>query len=332
MTSSEHEHGHENGHENGHEHTHGHDDHVFDEDMWAEFAQSLEEEGEVLSVFALKAIDRVINIRAGQPADVRHIIDVGSGPGVGSTAWATAFPTAIVTAADSSPSMLARAVARAERHDLGSRVRAVAAEMPAGLAGMEPADIVWASMSLHHVGDEIAALQTMYNALVPGGLVVIAEFPPSEGLMSIASPSIDLEAPELWQRVSAASSDWFVRMRASLPDHKESRPLEEMIAEAGFELVWSGIERMHLDAPLSDRERRLAIKLAVGLARRQLATHLSASDLAYLDALADPDDPRCLLRRDDVSINTAQLIVIARRSATAERNLICELRPVDAGQ
>lgn len=39
----------------------------------------------------------------------------------------------------------------------------------------------------------------------------------------------------------------------------------------------------------------------------------AADDLAYLDALIDPNDSRSVHHRDDVSLDAAQLIVIARK-------------------
>ena len=310
MSLSEHHHtDHRPEHHDDHRH-----DHLFDEAKWSAIAEATEEQGEVLSSFVATAIDWVSEIRGADTPDVEHIIDVGCGPGIAATAFAKAFPTAIVTAADSSPGMLARASARAQRLGVSDRVRTIEAQMPDGIAALGPADVVWASMALHHVGDEVAALRQMRSALRPGGLVVIAEFPPGEGLMSIASPSIEAEAPGLWPRLRTASNEWFALMRASLPQSKTSRPLEEMVNEAGLELVGSRVDRMHLDAPLSDAARRVATNLAIGLARRQLATFLAPDDLAHLDALSDTNDPRCVRNRDDVSLDAAQLILIARRA------------------
>ena len=286
---------------------------MFDEAKWAEMAEATEEQGEVLSAFVQRSIAWIKEIRGADAADPVHVIDVGSGPGVGATAFATAFPTSLVTAADSSPGMLARAQARAERLGVSDRVRTAAVEMPGGLATLDPADIIWASMSLHHVGDEVAALRAMNDALRPGGLAVIAEFPPDEGPMSILSASIEAEVPGLWPRLRVASGEWFAEMRASLPDSTSSRPLDKMISDAGFDLLRSQVERVHFDAPLSLPQRRVVAKLSVGLARRQLATHLAADDLAYLDALIDPNDSRSVHHRDDVSLDAAQLIVIARK-------------------
>ena len=312
MSTNEHEQ-----HNHGeHQHQHGHD-HVFTEEKWAAMAEATEEQGEVLSGFAAGAIAWVKDVLGTDAPDPTHIIDVGSGPGVASTAFANAFPGAVVTAADSSPGMLARAAARAERFGLGDRVRTVITELPGGLAALEPADLIWASMSLHHVGDEVAALKEMRGALRPGGFVAIAEFAPGEHLLSIESPSIEAEVPGLWLRLRTANMEWFGDMRAALPGHMPSRPLEEMIAAAGFEVLGSRVEHIHLDAPLSGPARRTAAKLAIGLARRQLESLLSPQDLAYLDALADPSDPRGVENRDDVSLNGAQLIIVARRGVNA---------------
>ena len=41
------------------------------------------------------------------------------------------------------------------------------------MPGLEPADVIWASMSLHHIGDEAAALRLLGELLAPQGLLAI---------------------------------------------------------------------------------------------------------------------------------------------------------------
>ena len=210
--------------------------------------------------------------------------------------------------------MRERAAARAERLGVAGRVTVAAAELPDDLSAVPHADLVWASMALHHVGDEVAALRSMSELLEPNGLIVLAEFPDGrrDRALSAMPLSIEAEAPGLQARLDEASRTWFASMRAGLAGSTQSRPLEEMVTAAGLELVGSRVERMRLDAPLPTGQRRIAVQY-LQMTRHQLADYLSADDLAVLDALTDPENDRCLVHCDDLAIDVAQLIVIARR-------------------
>ena len=292
-------------------HTHGHP--ILDEAQWAAMAESTEEFGELFVQFVSNSIARVNELRNPASGPIGRAIDIGSGPGVAACAFAAAFPKAEVVAADSSPAMLERAAARAERLGVSARFSTIEAELPNGLGGLGDADLVWASMALHHVGDEVAALRAMGRLLRPGGFVVVAEFPRNERRMTFITRAIDDEFPGLSDRIEAASAAWFSSMRAGLAGSTPSRSLEQMVIDAGLHVLDSRVDRVQLTAPLSTVARRALVR-NIQMACSQMAEHLDESDLHALQALCDPANERGLLRHPDLSIEAARLVVVAGQS------------------
>ena len=102
---------------------------------------------------------------------VRHVVDLGSGPGRYLEVFLSAFPGARGTWVDSSDAM--RELAEQELADLGERVDYVIGDVErvAGL-GLESAEVVVSSRVLHHFSP--ASLERVYRdvheLLVPGGL------------------------------------------------------------------------------------------------------------------------------------------------------------------
>lgn len=152
-----------------HDYQHGHD-------HWLAMLDHVELENEVFGAFVTDTAHRLIEIRGPAAPPVRRVLDIGPGPGVGTCAWARLFPEATVMALDASQSMLDRTTARAAAHGLGERVEVRLAELPAGLDGLVDVDVIWASMVLHHIGNEAAMLAALSDVLAPGGLLAIAEF------------------------------------------------------------------------------------------------------------------------------------------------------------
>ena len=134
------------------EHQHG--DHRFTEADWAGLAEHAEREGELFLNFVTDTAQWVGELRGFDAPPVRRVLDIGSGPGVGTCELARMFPEAHVVAVDGSPAMLDHTTRRAAAHGLDRRISTHLAELPDGLDGLEPADVIWASLSLHHVGDE----------------------------------------------------------------------------------------------------------------------------------------------------------------------------------
>src|SRR6476659_3710735 len=145
----------------GHRHDHGAD---FD---WEAMADKLEVDG----TFVLPLVETVV---AGLPAAgldtsaVVHVVDVGCGPGVVTCALAKHLPGAAVTGLDSASELLARLRARAAEAGLDRRVDAVEADLEHDLPPLRPADLVWASMVVHHVADPPGTLRRLGDLLRPG--------------------------------------------------------------------------------------------------------------------------------------------------------------------
>jgi SAM-dependent methyltransferase len=279
---------------------------------WHALVAHLELEGEAFLAFVADTAAQVQALRDGDAPPVRRVLDVGSGPGVGTCELARRFPHATVIAVDSSPAMLSRAAERAQASDVADRVHTHLAELPE-LDGLDAVDVIWASMSLHHVGDEVAALRALHGALVPGGLLAIAEHGDPTRVLP---DDLDVGRPGLAGRVDRAGARWFADMRAGLPGSTPSADLASMLGAAGFSIVESHLAVVRLDPPLNEDGRRLALGF-LQRAAHQLAAFLDADDLATLATVTDPDDPRSVVHRSDLSVAASRQIVIARREGVA---------------
>jgi SAM-dependent methyltransferase len=305
MSSHEHLHHEHQRHEQHQQHEHHHHGHVhLDEAHWAAYAEKTEREGEVLIDFVHTTADRLTKVH---PEPIHRIVDVGSGPGVAACALAVRFPKATVLAVDSSPAMLERATNRAIRLGVQDRFRTLAAELPDGLSGVQPADLIWASMSLHHVGDEVAALRVLRSLLAPGGVIAIAEFgDPTRSLPY----DLGFGEPGLADRLLEAQRTWFASMRAGLPNAVESADLPTMVERAGLRVVDQQLVRVRIDPPLT----AIAREWVVGNYERtleQFGESLQVADKAALSTLLTASDPRSLMQRADIFVEASRQIVFA---------------------
>lgn len=304
---SAHDHG--DGHRQGHGHAHGHH-HDRTHLDWAELAPLLTRQAETQSPLYAEAGAWLATLA---PATrVRRVLDIGSGPGVGTALLAEAFPEAEVVAVDATPELLALARERAEARGLGDRVGTLRAELPADFDALGTADLIWASNSLHHIGDQRAALAAFAKVLNPGGLIALAE----GGLPARHLPwNAGVGRPGLEARIDAASADWFGEMRASLPDSKEE------VDDWGALLTGAGLTPSGTRSFLSDvpaplpAEVREQIVAHYERQREGLGEHLADDDRAALDRLLDPADPLSLHRRPDLFLLTARTVHTGRREA-----------------
>ena len=172
-------------HGHGHGPGHGHGDPSF---ASTADADRLEREAEDLLADTEAAI---VRIAASVSGDVARIVDVGCGPGVVTCLLAERFPGASVVAADSSPVMLTRVADRADRLGLADRVVTAAADLAHGLDALGLADVVWASMVLHHVDDVAAAVDRLRGLVRTGGVLAVVEREstalPTDGVIDDAS-------------------------------------------------------------------------------------------------------------------------------------------------
>jgi ubiquinone/menaquinone biosynthesis C-methylase UbiE len=145
-----------------------------DEHNWNAQVDRLEQEGRGL----LEVIVTAATWASELSGPAGRIIDVGSGPGVGTCELALRFPHSHVVAVDASEAMLSRVSQRARELDLTDRVSTHLAELPGGLPQLPPADIVFASMFLHHTADTDKALRELRKVLAPDGLLVVIEHGP----------------------------------------------------------------------------------------------------------------------------------------------------------
>lgn len=265
-------------------------------------------EGEVLLNFVTDTLAWVDELRGRQASAVTRVLDIGSGPGVGTCELAEHFPGAQVVAVDSSPAMLERVVERAVARGLAERVGTHLADLADGLEGLEPADLIWASMSLHHVGDEVAALRALRDVLRPEGLIAIVELGRA---MRVLPESFDLGRPGLVDRLERAGQEWLGSMRAGLRGSVPSEDLPAMVQAAGLDLVGSRHDSVRLDPPLSDDARQLALAHLRRLST-QLGGRLDDDDQRTLELLTDDHDPRGVSHRSDLVIEAWRQIVIAR--------------------
>ena len=163
-------------------------------------------------------------------AEVRHVVDLGSGEGPYLADCLRAFPEARGTWLDSSEPMLERA--RETLAGLGGRVTFVVAPAEKlGTAGVEPADVVVSSRALHHLTpvDLARAYREVRELLRPGGWFFNLDHVGAAG---------DWE-----QRYRRIREQFTGKRRRELQPHREDEPLQPVadhlryLEQAGFAAV-----------------------------------------------------------------------------------------------
>jgi SAM-dependent methyltransferase len=262
----------------------------------------------------------------------RVAVDVGCGGGGMAKALAEALPGGAVVAIDSDPDVLAQA-----REHTAGLVRCELVSMDGGAEPLRraidaPADLVWASASVHHAGDQQGAVDALASLLGPGGRLALAE----GGLPARYLPwDLGLGEPGLELRLDAAQDRWFQAMREGLPG---SVPMAygwtEALSRAGLVDVATRSVLTELSAPLP-AERQAAVVdhfrfrvsqlLGTGLARGagDQAGHgaghghghsvaaqewLSAEDRAVWAELLDAGSPQYLGLRRDLAVLSVRSI------------------------
>ncbi|MFI9154566.1 class I SAM-dependent methyltransferase [Streptomyces sp. NPDC053367] len=293
---------HHHDHDRAHDHAHDHGD--ID---WAEMGPLLESQAEVFTPLYEHALAWL----AKRQTDPGLVVDAGSGPGVVAGLFAETFPGARVVAVDSTEPLLERARARAERLGVADRFGTLAGELPAVLGDLDyPADLLWASRSLHHLGDQRAALAAFAGHLAPGGTLALME----GGLPARFLPrDIGFGRPGLQARLDALESEWFSRMRASLPDTvAETEDWPALLTAAGLKPTGTRTFLLDLPAPAPDRARAYVAAHLTRL-RDGLSDDLDPDDRATLDRLLDPADPASVHHRPDVFVLAAHTVHTATR-------------------
>ncbi|MCT7356033.1 methyltransferase domain-containing protein [Streptomyces sp. 15-116A] len=291
-------------HHHNHAQNHAHDHTDID---WAEMADHLESQAELFTPL----YERALGWLAKEVTDPGLVVDAGSGPGVISCLFAETFPGARIVAVDGSEPLLERAGARAARQGVADRFSTLAGELPGVLDDLDyPADLLWASRSVHHLGDQQAALTALAARLAPGGTLAVME----GGLPARFLPrDIGIGRPGLQARLDALEEEWFARMRSDLPG---SVPAIEhwpaLLTAAGLHHTRTRTFLLDLPAPATDRARAYAIATLTRL-RDSFADHLAPDDRTTLDRLLDPADKASLHHRPDVFTLAAHTIHTATR-------------------
>ncbi len=253
-------------------------------------------DGEIALGFVREVVEAVLDLDRGP---VRSVLDIGSGPGVATVELARLLPGATVLALDASGSMTEAVRERAATAGAADRVDARQSEIPDGLDELSDVDLVWASMSLHHVGDEVAALRGVRDTLSRHGIVAILEFGDQRRLLP---PGDD----ELADRVEAAYREFFEAQQHHWHGDTPSGELTDMVEQAGLTVLDDHVSVITHRPPLDEAQRRYVTGSLVR-ARRQLEGHLARRDLRALDRLADDPD------RPDAPVVVSRRIVLASR-------------------
>ncbi|KOG21903.1 class I SAM-dependent methyltransferase [Streptomyces viridochromogenes] len=295
-------------HENHQHHQHQAHHHDHTDLDWAEMGPVLEAEAELFTPMYEHAMAWL----AKRQTEPGLVVDVGSGPGVVSCLLADTFPGARVVAVDGSAPLLERARARAERLGVADRFGTLAGELPDVLGDLDyPADLLWAGRSLHHLGDQRAALTAFAARLTHGGTLALQE----GGLPARFLPrDVGFGRPGLQARLDALEAEWFAVMRADLPGSvTETEDWPALLTAAGLRPTGTRTFLLDLPAPTTDRARAHVVA-SLTRTREGVGDRLDADDRATLDRLLDPDDKASVHHRPDVFMLAAQTVYTAVRT------------------
>jgi SAM-dependent methyltransferase len=242
--------------------------------------------------------------RAARQLPRTRLLDLGAGSGVGTIALAQRFAGAEVIAVDQDEAMLERIRGKALDLGLAPRVRTMHADLDTGLPALEPVDVSWASMSMHHLADPDRVLREVFAATRPGGLLAVAEF--AEPLRFLPE-DLGVGRPGLEDRLLAALNTQHAH---ELPEIGADWP--PRIAAAGFTVLEHRTFRLDL-RPGRDADVARYAQLWFGRLRAGFADGLDADDLAALDQLLG-DGPHSLRHRDDLHLHGVRTVTLARRA------------------
>jgi SAM-dependent methyltransferase len=238
------------------------------------------------------------------PTDVRRIVDLGAGTGVGAFALAERFDHAEVIAVDSSDEMLERVREKALDLGLAERIKTVQADLDTDWPETGLVDLTWASMFMHHLTDVDGVLERIHAATRAGGLIVIAEFtdPPRflPDDLGFGEPGLESRCIESFKAE---------RLR-SLPSFglEWGRHLEK----AGFSAIEERLFNLEGDDTDPGRLARYG-RLWLERVSSAAASHLSSDDLSALKDLLAEIGPHSLEERSDLHIHGSRMVVRAAK-------------------
>jgi len=284
---------------NDHQNHHHHPGTDVDE---AALAELLDLDAVVLHSYLSEVTGRVHDLASGRP--VRRILDLGCGTGNGALALVRRFPGADVIAVDQSAAFLARLRDKARDLGLDGRVHTVEADLDESWPALDPVDVAWSSMALHHLADPDRALKQVFGLLRPGGLLAVAEM--YENLRFLPD-DLGLGRPGLEARCRAALHE---RATALMP--YLGADWGPLVAQAGFADVAEQAFEIGLTPPLPAAAGRY-VQGNLRMFRSHVGELMAADDLAVLDTLIGDDGPASALHRQDLAIRGTKILWTARR-------------------
>ena len=234
---------------------------------------------------------------AGSLAPARaRVVDLGAGTGTGTLSLARHLPDAEIVAVDVDEAMLDHLRHKVRAAGVADRVRTVRADLDGAWPALGPADLVWASASLHHMADPAHALAGIRSTLRPGGVLVVTEL---DGFPTFLP---DPAGAALEDRCHAALAE----LRAEAGMHM-GVDWGALLGAAGLTTEARRDFAIELRPPLPAAAGRYA-EACLRPLRHRLEGRLSAADLAALDALAAR-----VGARDDLVIRTTRTAWAGRR-------------------
>ncbi len=261
----------------------------------------LDLDAEVLHDYWTDALNWVRQAAAG--TGWQRLLDLGAGTGTGALGLAQRFDTAEVLAVDSSADSLHRLGGKAAEQGLAGRVRPIEADFDAGWPELGTLDLIWASMSLHHLADPELTLRQARAASRSGGLIAVAEFPvqlrflPDD--LGIGRPGFEDRAGELLGQA-----------------HRELMPTlgsawSPRLAKTGWQVFDERDFVIDLDPPTDPSAGRYAEGWFSRLSHR-LTEVLEPDDQLVMAWLLDPADDYSIRRRTDLHIRGVRTVTLAR--------------------
>jgi SAM-dependent methyltransferase len=235
--------------------------------------------------------------------DRPRIVDLGAGTGTGTLALAQHLPDAEVIAVDVDEQMLDHLRHKAESLGVAGRVRTVQADLDQPWPDLGPADLVWASASLHHMADPRRTLSQALATLRPGGVLMATEgdlFP--RFLRDSADAALEERCHAVMAQIRAEAGmhmgeDWGAHLK-----------------DAGFTVEAERHFDIVLRPPLPAAAGRYA-QACLQRMRHGLEGRVSADDLAALEAAAAG-----VANRDDLTVRSTRTVWLGRRPLSQEES------------
>jgi SAM-dependent methyltransferase len=152
-----------------------------------------------------------------------RVLDVACGGGRWLIAVARRFPATHLVGVEFEPDSVARAIRHVTDAGLDGRIRIETLEIPA-MTFRSEFDLVYIQDALHELADPVASLRAAWDAVAPGGRLVVLEWclpaNPAESQTLQAELLWGIQIDELYQGTQMYTRDGYVDLfgRADVPD------------------------------------------------------------------------------------------------------------------